>query len=85
MRELFLQWDLGNTSSVLFSLEYKNRPVVRILHSATKYAGSLELRTTTQVGSSVCWETHRKEGADNGTNTDSKHDSGVERYDGIKG
>ena len=38
LRYLFLQWVLGQTYPFLFALEDKNRLIVRILHSETKYA-----------------------------------------------
>ena len=34
-----IQWGLGHTSPVLFALADKKRPIVCILHSATKYVG----------------------------------------------
>ena len=36
---MFLQWEIRQTSPVLFSLEDKKRPHMCILHLATKYAG----------------------------------------------
>ena len=41
MREFFLQWELGYNSPVLFDLSEKKMPIVRIIHSATKYAGGV--------------------------------------------
>ena len=38
-REFFLQLAIGNTSPLLFALSEKKRPIVRILHSETKYVG----------------------------------------------
>ena len=34
---MLFQWAIGKTSPVIFALVYKNRPIVRILYSATKY------------------------------------------------
>ena len=38
-RELFIQWAIGKNRPFLFALSDKRRPIVRIFHSAKKYAG----------------------------------------------
>ena len=43
LMELFIQWFLGLTSPVLFSFSKTKWPVVRILHSETKYEGGVEV------------------------------------------
>ena len=40
---MLLQWELGQTIPVLFSLADKKRLIVSILHSATKYAGEFRV------------------------------------------
>ena len=36
---MFLHWELGKFRLFLFEFTNKKRPIVRILHSATKYTG----------------------------------------------
>ena len=43
-RYLLLQWVLGQTSPVFFALADKKRPILRILHSKTKYEGEFGVR-----------------------------------------
>ena len=36
---MFLHWEIGQTRIIFFEFTNKKRPIVRILHSAMKYAG----------------------------------------------
>ena len=46
LRDFFLQWELNQTHTLLFALADKKRPILRILHFASKYVGGgLEWRT----------------------------------------